>query len=419
MKIVKNSIYVLLGTIVVVSAVWFFQTHSTFTNFFSNSFQKTGQNLAAVFFRESTTIAQLNQKYKNAVAGQGKINVLIVPGHEPNFGGAEYGKLKEREMTVDLGNYLFEFLQKDGHFNTVITRDDKNWNSIFANYFANDWSAIVAFVANQKSQMKSLMDVGSVKSVSGAYHVDAPQDVALRLYGINKWANENKIDIEVHIHFNDYPRSHQSLPGKYTGMTIYVPEQQYSNSTTTRAIATAVLSRLSRYNAVSNLERESAGVVEDQDLIAVGSGNNADAASMLIEYGYIYEPQFQDSEIRDMTLKDLAYQTYLGIGDFFGDKNQASIAYDTLMLPHTWQKSISKTNQSADPADILALQSALVVDGEYPAINQSQNDCPRSGIFGNCTADALKAFQKKYNISGESGVVGVKTREVLNSMFGS
>ena len=181
--------------------------------------------------------------------------------------------------------------------------------------------------------------------------------------------------------------------------------------------------RLTRYNAVSNQSKETAGVVEDQDLIAIGSNNNADAASMLIEYGYIYEPQFQDPAIRDMTLKDLAYQAYLGLEDFFGQKTPSSvvssIAYYTLALPHNWQKTFSRTNSDSSATDVFALQSALVVDGEYPTGIQSKNNCPRSGIFGNCTASALGLFQDKYNIKGESGVVGAKTRAVLNSMFGS
>lgn len=402
-----------------VAALFFVGTHSEVINYVSDSLQQTGKNLATVFFKESITIAEINQKYQNAPYRQNKVNLLIVPGHEPNFGGAKYGQILERDMNVELGDYLAGFLKNNSHYKITITRDKQNWNPIFSNYFTTNWSAVAAFVASQKSQMRGLMNVGLVKPVSGAYHSTVSQDVALRLYGINKWANENDIDIEVHLHFNDYPRRRQTSLGEYSGLTIYVPESQYSNSTTTRAIATSVLRRLSRYNAVSDLPKESAGVVEDQDLIAIGSNNNADAASLLIEYGYIYEPQFQDPAIRDATLKDLAYQTYLGLEDFFGNKSVASIAYDTLMLPHDWQKTFSKTNSDSATADILALQSALIIDGEYPTENQTKNDCPRSGIFGDCTAKALSAFQNKHNITGESGVVGAKTRAVLNSLFGS
>lgn len=419
MKVVKYSILILLEAVIIIGATWFVEMHPGAVNYVSSSLKETSKNFASVFFQESVTIAELNQKYRNLSGAQGKVNLLIVPGHEPNDGGAEFGKLKERDMVVELSNYLVGFLKNNNHYNTITTRDEQNWNPTFSNYFATNWNAIIAFVANQKNQMQSLMNVGLVKPVSGAYHSTAQQDVALRLYGVNKWANENNIDIEIHIHFNDFPRRHQNLPGEYSGLTIYVPESQYSNSTTTRAIASAVLRRLSRYNAVSDMPKEAAGVVEDQDLIAIGSNNNADAASMLIEYGYIYEPQFQDPAIRDATLRDLAYQTYLGLEDFFGQQSPSSVAYDTLMLPYKWQKNVSKLNSQLATTDVFALQSALVVDGEYPTKDQSKNDCPRSGIFGNCTANALSAFQNKYNIKGESGVVGVKTRGVLNSMFGS
>lgn len=418
MKVIKYLLLWIFGIAMAV-AFLYIGTRSDVITYVSDSLQQTGRNLAAVFFKESITIAELNQKYKSAPYRQDKVNLLIVPGHEPNFGGAQFGKIKERDMNIDLGNYLNDFLKNNNHYKVTITRDKQNWNPTFSNYFTTNWNAIVAFVDSQKSQMRGLMNVGLIKPVSGAYHSTVSQDVALRLYGINKWANENDIDIEVHLHFNDYPRRRQSVPGEYSGITIYVPESQYSNSTTTRAIASSVLRRLSRYNAVSDLPKENAGVVEDQDLIAIGSNNNADAASLLIEYGYIYEPQFQDPTIRDMTLKDLAYQTYLGLEDFFGNRDVASIAYDTLMLPYNWKNNFSKTNSGSATADILALQSALIIVGEYPIGSQTKNDCPRSGIFGNCTVSALNAFQNKYNITGESGVVGAKTRAVLNSMFGS
>jgi N-acetylmuramoyl-L-alanine amidase len=419
MKFIKFSVAALLGTIVIVGAVWFVETNPQIITRIAVSLKETRKNLAAVFSQRSISIMQINQKYQRALSTQNRVNLLIVPGHEPNLGGAEFGKLKERDMSVDLGDYLAGFLKNNNHYGITVTRDKQNWNPIFSDYFKTNWDAIIAFVTDRRLQMSSLMNVGLVKQVSGAYHAVASQDVALRLYGINKWANENNTDIEIHIHFNDFPRRHQNIPGEYSGVTIYVPESQYSNSTTTRAIAAAVLSRLSRYNAVSDMPKESVGVVEDQDLIAVGSNNNADAPSMLIEYGYIYEPQFQDPEIRDMALRDMAFQTYLGLQDFFGQKSPASVVYDTLMLPHEWQKNISKTNSGLATTDVFALQSALVVDGDYPAGDISKNDCPRSGFFGDCTAKALNVFQDKYNIRGESGFVGTKTREVLNSMFGS
>ena len=158
-------------------------------------------------------------------------------------------------------------------------------------------------------------------------HNDAPKDVALRLFGINKWANEHKVDIIIHIHFNDSGPRRAGAPGEYNGFTIYTPERQYSNSQASMDIAKRVFKRLSKMFSVSNLPGEDAGVVEDQELIAIGSSNTVDAASLLVEYGYIYEPQFRVPAVRVMVLRELAFQTYLGLADFFGETS--------LLLGHT------------------------------------------------------------------------------------
>jgi N-acetylmuramoyl-L-alanine amidase len=50
-----------------------------------------------------------------------------VPGHEPGYGGAEYGSLKEREMNVELANDLSEFLKNNGHYEVIGARQHK-WN---------------------------------------------------------------------------------------------------------------------------------------------------------------------------------------------------------------------------------------------------------------------------------------------------
>jgi N-acetylmuramoyl-L-alanine amidase len=120
------------------------------------------------------------------------------------------------------------------------------------------------------------------------------------------------------VHFNDYPQRKKSSPGDYSGFSIYVPEQQYSNSRSSREIAAQVSKQLGTYYPESNMPKEGSGVVEDQDLIAIGSFNTLDPASLLIEYGYIYEPQFLNPVIRSKVIEDLATQTYVGIHNFFG-----------------------------------------------------------------------------------------------------
>ena len=137
------------------------------------------------------------------------------------------------------------------------------------------------------------------------------------------------------------------------------------------------MKRLSKYNAISNMPKENSGVTEDQDLIAIGTFNTLDAPSMLIEYGYIYETQFADVKSREMILKDLAFQTYLGVQDFFDAPDNPAIAYDTVMLPHLWKDSFDIKN--FDRGDVLSLQTALTVEGFYPGEGKTKNDCPITG----------------------------------------
>ncbi len=379
------------------------------------------QFAAVILTHNAKTVADIQSKYNavtNTVSAK-KVRILIVPGHEPTYGGAEYGSIKERDLTVELGKDLKQLLDNNGHYQVYITRDTNAWEQNFDSYFKTNWDNIISWVKINRQEMTHLISVGSVKHVTPTIiHNKAPQNVAYRLFGITKWANENDIDITIHIHFNDYS-GHGRNPGEYSGFTIYVPEGQYSNSTTTKAIAKDVFNRLEKYNPVSDLPGESTGIVEEPDLIAVGVNNTSDAASMLIEYGYIYEQQFTNSTLRSSALRDLAFQTYLGLQDFFGSPSvlNSSMSFDTLLIPHDWRQSI--TNKTASSSlDIYALQTAMVIDGVYPPGDKNLNDCPRTGSLGPCTLTALDAFQNKYGITDEKGVVGPKTRTILNGRFG-
>lgn len=377
--------------------------------------------LAAVIVHKPKTVAGLQSTYNiSAAKGTAKVRVLIVPGHEPDFGGAEYGNLKERNLTVELSQYLAQYLGEDSHYQVYVTRDQTAWNPIFQEYFKNYWGDIVSWQQAHKSLFTELIRIGQLPSIQpSVFHTNAPEDVALRLYGIDKWSNENNIDIMIHVHVNDYPRTNKSTPGKYSGFAIYIPEKNYNNSSTTQALADTIFRRLAKYNAVSNFAGEKEGIVPDQDLIAVGSYNSVDAASMLIEYGYIYEPQFANPALRSAALKDLAYQTYLGMQDFFDPTANVTLgnAYDTLFLPYSWTTPM--TDKNASSSEVFALQTALIRSGYYPPKSESLNDCPRTGRLGHCTEAAIMEFQKQKNITGEKGRVGPKTIEVLNREFGS
>ncbi len=353
-----------------------------------------------------------------------KVRILLVPGHEPNYGGAEYANIKERNMTVELAQNLSDFLGNDSHYQVFVTRDSSDWSPVFVDYFKNDWQSIVDWENVSIRDMAQRISIGSsTKPIQTVSHNRVPNDVATRLYGITKWANENNIDITIHIHFNDDTEHPANQAGKHTGFAIYIPQHQYANGTTSRDIAETVFKRLSKYNPVSDLAGESTGIIEDSDLIAIGANNTADSASMLIEYGYIYESQFNNLDTSSIALKDLAYQTYLGLQDFFDPTDSVATgsvatvrAYDTVALPHSWIRVVSDKN--TQNADVFSLQSALLADGEYPPASKNISQCPRTGSFGACTRSALQVFQKKNNITGEKGIVGEKTLEALNRNYG-
>ncbi|MBP6858525.1 MAG: N-acetylmuramoyl-L-alanine amidase [Candidatus Pacebacteria bacterium] len=380
--------------------------------------ENLGGQIAAVVTHNPRTIAELQKKYTvDAERGKAKIRVLLMPGHEPGYGGAEYGDLKERDLTVQLAQELSGFLGSNSKYEVIIPRDGKAWNPTFQNYFTNSWDSIIEWQkAHKEESLRRVAQFGSQDFVPKVHHNTAPSNVAYRLYGITKWSNENAVDIAIHVHFNDYPGHGWMTPGEYSGFSIYVPEAQYLNSTTTRAIAQTVFKRLAKYNAVSDHQGESGGIVDERELIAIGANNTADAASLLIEYAYIYEPQIVDPEARTLAIKDLAYQTYLGLEDFFhqGKTTVAAASYDTLMLPHTWGASFSET--AASVRDVYALQTALLLDGVYPPGSRNKNDCPRTGKIGPCTREAVKAFQDKHGLGG-TGIIGPKTVEKLNGLY--
>ncbi|MFA5000912.1 MAG: N-acetylmuramoyl-L-alanine amidase [Candidatus Paceibacterota bacterium] len=383
--------------------------------------ERASHQLATVILTHSfKSVGDLKTRYDLALANPAnkKVRVLIVPGHEPNYGGAEYGNLKERVLVEQLAQDLKRFLQNNPHFEVFVTRDSQTWSPDLANYFQNHWAEIVEWRQASRNETNQLIALGSMPPLQAQVsHSRAKADVATRLWGITKWANENNIDVTIHLHLNDYARPATGQPGRYSGLAIYVPTSQYGNSPTTKAVAQNIFNRLAKYNSVSDLSGERTGLVEEPDLIAIGAKNSSNAASLLIEYGYIYEPQFTNPQLRELALKDLAYQTYLGLQDFFEPNSAVRLTKtdDTLLLPHDWQPT--KSGNETPTKDIFALQTALMLEGEYPPAGKNKNDCPRTGVLGPCTKSALLAFQTKKGINGENGLVGEKTLTVLKQLY--
>lgn len=360
-------------------------------------------SITTLLARNPVSVADLRSNYGAASTSTSakKVRILIVPGHEPDFGGTRFGNTYERDLAAELGDDLQNFLDGDSNYQTFITRNAESWNPIFADYFQNNWSDIKTWVkTSRREYISALIAKGAPPPKPLITHNSAPTNVALRLYGITKWANENEINLMIHIHFNDYSGHSARVPGKYSGLVIYVPAQQYDNSTSTHAVAEAVFKRLSLYNPIDDLPIESSGVIDDPELIAVGANNTSDAASLLIEYDYIYQPQFTNQKMRSLALKDLAYQTYLGLQDFFIQNNNVSPAdsYHPSLL-YDWKNFA--VDKNSPPADIYALQTSLLLLGEYPPAGKSKNDCPRNGLFGTCTREALRAFQNKHGLANE------------------
>jgi len=345
-----------------------------------------------------------------AYGAQAKPRILIVPGHEPTYGGAEFGSIKERNLAAELGQNLKELLEEDGSYEVFITRDSKAWNDTFASYFKENWKKIISWGNAAKKNM-------SYKIEPTIIHNDTESDVATRLYGITKWSNENEINLMIHIHINDDPLHSRKVPGKFSGMAIYVPSKEYSNGTFSRAVADSLFKVLSKNNPVSDWKQESGGIIESPELIALGANDTSLAGSVLIEYDYLYAPRFTDPKIRSVALKELAHDTYLGLEDFFGKGKDLASGYQGIfILPYLWLGPVMPTSSSTD---IYALQTTLLAIGEYPPAGKTKNDCPRSGVFGPCTVSALSAFQKKYGISGETGIAGEKTLFLLHSNQGN
>ena len=360
---------------------------------------------------------------KNAYNGK-KLKILIVPGHDNTDSGTEFNGVREADLNRETAERLYDFLEKDGHFQVYATRDfaTGEFTSQFASYFADQASEIVSFRKKMWDTMKNALALGQVSQKDGVGHNVAAERVTRKLYGINKWANENDIDVVLHIHFNDHAGRRPSRTGKYSGFTIYVPEKQFSGSRASIDFANALFNQLNKNFAVSNLPGESRGVTEDQDLIGVGANASLDGVGLLVEYGYIYEPQFVHKEVRDAMFQELAFQTYAGMKKYFEPTANLD---DTSLLPYVWQSTLKKGIKGS--REVLALQAALRRENLYPPPGKKLSDCSVNGNFGICTATAVVLFQEKYGddilspagLSGGTGFVGPATLKKLNELYGA
>ena len=248
------------------------------------------------------------------------IKILLVPGHDNEIWGSQYGKIKEADMNLVLATKIYNLFKKDKKFEVFITRDSSGYTKEFADYFSLHQADIISFKEDAKKKMGDKISNGSFVKKENVPHISATSDMSNKLYGINKWANENNIDAVIHIHFNDYPRKNAWTIGKYKGFSIYTPEEQMVNFKESNQLAKNIFSQLHKKYISSTYEKELEGIIPDQSLIALGSNDSLveNTRSILIEYGYIY--RFGNSVMRHKAYTNMANLTVAGIKDYFFSK---------------------------------------------------------------------------------------------------
>ena len=398
--------------------IWLFlATSSYFQIPYIGSILSSVSGSVSKIFEQRITPEELRQKYDD-----GLLKILIVPGHDKKSVGATFRGLKETDFNVELSHNLFNLLEKEDKFKVFITRnkngDYKDW---FLAYLDEENSSIITFRDYVKRIMSFAVGENIVtKNRPKVQHNPAADNISLNLYAINKWANDNDIDAVLHVHFNDYPTRPRNWPGKYSGFAIYVPEKQLPNSEASLELAESIKERFEKYFAKSNFPGESDTIIEDQQLIAIGSNASRNGVSVLIEYGYLYEPQFRNSELRSLSMNELALQTYSAIKDCFVGH---PMSHSTTLLPHNWEQTLKKGMKGLK--DVIHLQAALHKENLYPPAGKDLSDCPINGNFGSCTFSAARAFQEKYKddiltpfgLEHGTGFVGAKTLDKLNELY--
>lgn len=244
---------------------------------------------------------------------QKRFNILIVPGHDVRDGGACYKNICERDLAAAIAQKIAVILGGRPQYEVTVSRDTVSWNSALQEYFDTQKQTIIDWKTARQAESKALMESGAVKYVPDmAYHSQASPEMSVKLYGTNKWADENNIDLVLNLHFNDSGRPKMDQPGGYKGCAIFIPESQMKNHAASEAAADYIFRELKKVEPpeVDNL-------LEDQSLIALGASGTLGAASMLVEYGYIYEQKLEDETSRQRALDEFAAQTALGIEEYF------------------------------------------------------------------------------------------------------
>jgi N-acetylmuramoyl-L-alanine amidase len=271
--------------------------------------------LCILFFSSSIVYAATDTNVKR---------ILIVPGHDDEYSGAAYGGIREVDLNRVVADYLVEELSEEPNVEVINAHDDEGYANFLEKYFKKESKKIDQFRAKAAKQFKKDVKKGKIDVEEAVPHGIATPVSAKRLYGINKWVNENDVDLVIHIHFNDYG-SRPSWGGEYTGFSVYVPNSELKNGNKSIPIGKRIYKSLKTILSPSNnpTEAKYRNAIEDHELIALGANNSLSVPSVLIEYSYIYESHV-NSEYFDGVAEEMAHQTRLGLKDFLKSKSKKS-----------------------------------------------------------------------------------------------
>lgn len=350
----------------------------------------TAALISAVFIPSSLTQAAENP-----------IRILVVAGHDRNSIGGMYRGMPEEILTRSLGRRITEALSADPRFSVVTLRDGTTgaYTDFFARYVSEHYEELQRF-RDTHDAIPLPPDANLTEDGTEIHHGHAPSDARLRLYAVNKWAGEHDIGLVLHLHFNDYSRGRigNRSPGAYKGFALYVPPVESPIAKESIAVANILLKRLGTIAPVSNLDQEKRGIIPDAQLLATYGRGSAIVPNVLIEYGYMYEPQISNRNINTPYFEAMTAHTVRALEEyFFGTARPYSTASFRERLSALWPGKKGE--------DVVALQLVLAAKGFYPPAGKSFSECRITGSYGPCTSAAIKEFQRanKLNVTGMIG----------------